>query len=309
MSDALHSKYRPRKLAEVVGQSAVVNSLSKVLAKGEQQAFLFSGPSGCGKTTLARIAARMLGCARKDIREVDAATYTGVDDMRAIKELLIYEPFGETTGRAIIVDECHSLSKNAWQSLLKSVEEPPAHVYWMFCTTEIGKVPQTIKTRCAAYTLRSVEYNSMVKLFDRVCEAEGLEWENDVAALIINEAGGSPRQLLVNMEVCREIDNKKEAAVVLQAAQGSKEVIDLCRFLMTGGSWQKAMAIVGKLDVSNPEGIRIMVTNYFAKVALGAKSEKQAVHALNILTEFSQPFNPSDKHGPLLRAIGQVLLA
>lgn len=309
MSDALPRKYRPRKLSEVIGQGAIIKSLTKVLEKGEQQAFLFSGPSGCGKTTLARIAARMLGCARKDIREVDAATYTGVDDMRAIKELLVYEPFGESSGRAIIVDECHSLSKNAWQSLLKAVEEPPAHVYWMFCTTELGKVPQTIKTRCVAYSLRSVPEPELEKLFDRVSDAEGMEWEDDVKALIMLEAGGSPRQLLVNMAACQEVSSKKEAAEILKSAAADKDVIDLCRFLMSGGSWAKAMTIVSKLDVSNPESIRIIVTNYFAKVALGAKSEKQAVHALNVLTEFSTPFNPSDKHGPLLRAIGQVLLA
>jgi DNA polymerase-3 subunit gamma/tau len=309
MNDALHAKYRPKKFSDVVGQDAAVASLTEVVKQGSTHAFLFEGPSGVGKTTLARITARASGCKASNVREIDAATYTGIDDMRNIQTLLQYEPFGESKGRAVIIDECHSLSKNAWQSLLKIVEEPPAHVFWFFCTTEPGKVPKTIQSRCATYTLRAVHEKALRALYNKVADAEGIELDAASAELIIGEAGGSPRQLLVSLDICRHAKDKKQVADLVRSAQGSATIGELCQFLIRGGSWQKAMEIISRLDGEAPESVRIVVSNYFAAVVKNAKSDKSAVASLAVLEAFEKPYNQSDKLAPLILSIGRVLFS
>lgn len=307
MTQVLHDKYRPKTFDEVVGHSTIVKSLRDVIKRRGSQTFLFCGPSGTGKTTLARISARATGCLDENVTEIDAASRTGVDDMRAVQEMLRYKPLGQGTKRAVILDECHSLSKNAWQSLLKITEKPPEHALWFFCTTEPSKVPDTIKTRATSYTLRDVSYDDLYKLYRRVFQEEKLDIASDVADTIVKEAQGSPRQLLVNIELCRNARSRKEANELLYAASQSDAMLELCRFLVKGGSWIKAMGLLESLDGENPESVRIIVANYMAKVAKGAKTDKEACHVLAILDAFSEPFNQSDKLAPLITAIGRVL--
>lgn len=304
---ALHLKYRPKHFVDVLGQDPVIQSLQGMIADGAQQAYLFAGPSGVGKTTLARISAKALGCDATSIHDVDAATYSGVDDMRELTSMLQYGSLSERAGRAVIVDECHSLSSKAWQSLLRSVEEPPAHAYWFFCTTEVGKVPATIKTRCAVYNLQLVSEHDLDKLFCKVAEAERMNFSDDSCDLIIREANGSPRQLLVNMDKCRGAKTKKEVAAILRSAIGSVGAIELCRLLNDGGSWAKAMAVLGKLT-ENPESVRIVVVNYFAKAGMNAKDAKKAGHAARIIDCFAEPYNPSDHQAPLVLSLARALL-
>lgn len=307
MSEVLYLKYRPRKFDNVVGQDAVVKSLQRVIEKGTAHSFLLAGPSGCGKTTLARIAAKAIGCKSSDILEIDAATNTGIDAMRAITEGLKYKPLGTGMKKALLIDECHALSKAAWQSLLKAVEEPPSHVYWFFCTTEVSKVPQTIKTRCSTFTLKDVEASDLRSLVNRVVKAEGLSVGDDVLKLVVAEAGGSPRQALVNLALCDGVKSRSEAADLLKSAIESEPVIALCRGLYRPQSWAKTAALVAALGDTNPESVRIIVSNYFAKVLIGAKSDREATHFLNVLEAFSTPFNSSDKLAPVLLACGRVL--
>jgi DNA polymerase-3 subunit gamma/tau len=309
MSDALHIKYRPRKLSEVIGQDAICTALGKLIERHGSQAFLFSGPSGCGKTTIARIAARMLECKSKDILEIDAATYTGIESMRQIQEILRYKPFGNSEHRAVIIDECHSLSKQSWQSLLKSIEEPPEHVSWFFCTTEPGKVPDTIKTRCSAFTLASVSDDQLTDLIIEVAKEEGIKLQDTVRGLIVKEAGGSPRQALVNLSLCRDVADRATAAQLLRSILNSDATRAFCQFLISGGSWLKAMALVEQLGETNPESVRIMVCNYLGAALKKAKTEKETCHFLRILENFSIPFNASEGAAPLLLAVGRCLYA
>jgi DNA polymerase-3 subunit gamma/tau len=304
----LHRKYRPEYFKEVIGQDAAVKSIEKAVDRNDVHAYLLGGPSGCGKTTIARIIAAELGCTERGLMEVDAATNSGADAMRAIQEPLQYRPFGKSDARAIIIDECHALSKQAWQVLLKGLEEPAAHVYWFLCTTELSKVPATIKTRCASYTLKEVADPLLAKHCDMVCKAESIKLGPGVHDVLIKSAGGSPRQLLVNLAVVRDAADKREAADLLKAVLDSDATLELCRLLQSGGSWMKAMAIFEKLKDENLEGVRIIVSNYFAKVASGASSDKAAGRALMILSNFSASYNQSDKAAPLLLSIGQCLL-
>ena len=143
----LARKYRPQSWKQVIGQDAAIKSLRATLKAGGKHGFLFTGPSGVGKTTVARILAAAVGCEAHNLLEIDAATHTGIDAMRAVSEGVAYKAFGDSPVKVMIIDEAHSLSKAAWQSLLKVVEEPPEHAYWVFCTTEPGKIPPRSEER------------------------------------------------------------------------------------------------------------------------------------------------------------------
>src|SRR3974390_485253 len=224
---SLHTKYRPKTFKEVLGQGPIGTSLEKALEKGTSHAFLMVGGSGWGKTTLARIGAKKVGCKRPN--EINAAKYTGVDDMRAVTDTLEYAAFDDSA-KVIIIDECHMLTKNAWNSLLKAIEEPSEKVYWFLCTTELNKVPATIKTRCITYNLKPVEDVKLFNLLILISEKEGMTKklrELGILALCAKEAQGSPRQAIVNLEACAEAKSEDEAKELLQSAVDNPQAIDL----------------------------------------------------------------------------------
>ena len=305
----LHTKYRPRTFDQVVGQDAVVKSIKTVLKQKSSHAFLFTGPSGVGKTTLARIIARELGCEQQNLSEIDAATHTGVDHWRLITDGLRYTPLGGSKIKAVIVDEAHSLSKAAWQSLLKDIEEPPEHVYWFICTTESGKIPATIKTRCTAYELASVKVDDLIDLIDYICEQEEAGPPEKIRHLIAREAGGSPREAITSLAACWTTKKVKDAATILKTAGESDEVISICRQLVKGSlTWPRAQAIIKDLDGMNPEGLRLTCLAYFTKVALGTKTAQQAERVMPLVDAFIEPYPPGNSIAPFMLAIAELVL-
>jgi DNA polymerase III subunit gamma/tau len=306
----LITKYRPETLADVVGQNAIVKSLSKIVQKKDTQTFLFSGPSGCGKTTLSIIVAKNYGVEDSSIMEIDAASKTGIDDMRALQDTVQYRPFGLTGKRAIILDECHALSRSAFDSLLKILEEPPPHVVWFFCTTNLNKIPNTIKTRCTKFELKEVSSEDLEKLLDYVCGEEKLDIGDDVFSLIVKEAKGSPRELISLLVVARTAKNKKEAAELIRSSIETDASLELCRYIVEGnGSWTKCMSLLEKLKDENPESIRIGIFNYLAVCLKNAKSDEAAVKFITKLDSFSVPYVGIEGQAPLLLSIGRALFA
>jgi DNA polymerase III gamma/tau subunit len=306
----LHRKYRPEFLNDVLGQIDVVKSLVKVIERDDVHCFIFDGPSGTGKTTLARIVAAELGCDDRTLLEIDAATNSGADAMRGIQEGLQYRPFGEARSRAIIIDECHSLSKQAWQTLLKGTEEPAAHVYWFFCTTEGGKIPPTMRTRGASYKLKAVRDDLLAKLCDQVVKAEKIKLAEGVHDLLIRSALGSPRQLLVNLAMVRDCETKRGAADALKVVLDSDATLKLCQALVGNKpSWAMMMGLLEDIGEANPEGVRIMVMRYLAKVAAGASSNAKAMAALEKMEAFERPYNDSEGLAPLLLSVGRAILS
>lgn len=308
MDEKLHTKYRPETFDEVVGQDAVVASLQTAIKKNKSQVFLFHGPSGCGKTTLARIAANEFGCDPADIIEVDAATNTGIEHVRALQERLTYVPLSGGSKRGVILDEAHMLSKSAWNSLLKVLEDTPRHVVWFLCTTELGKVPKTVLTRCFTYQLKSVSQELLKDLVRLIAREEKLKIPKSVITLIVEEAGGSPRQALVNLAKCSTANDVDEAHALLESAIGSAQVIDLCRALVKGCSFATALKLVGQIE-DNPESVRIVVMNYVAAVLVKTTKKSEAHNLIAILDAFRTPYNLSEKKAPLLLSLGELLLS
>ena len=312
----LHNKYRPDNLKDVVGQDNIVKSIANVLEKDTSHTFLFSGPSGVGKTTLARIIANVIDCSENNILEIDAATYSGVDAMREVTGHLAFKAFGEKPHKMIIVDECHSLSKPAWQSILKAIEEPPPHVYWALCTTELDKVPATIKTRCLHYALASIDKDNVYNLLQEIAYDEGIFETNEkgdaIIDLISNECEGSMRRAIVSLSMCADCKTVKEAAKLIKASRGDKAVIDLCRWLASGSgkNWNKATSHLKPLEGQNAESIRLQVINYFAKAALGTTKRSKAEWCFHVMECFKGPtYNQSEKLAPVVLAVASVIFA
>lgn len=218
----LARKYRPQHFADLIGQEAMVRTLSNAFDTGRiAQAYLFTGVRGVGKTTTARILARALNyelpgevdrpsihlerpgihCQaimegrHVDVMEIDAASHTGIDDVRQITDGARYAPVSARY-KVYIVDEVHMLSDKAWNAFLKTLEEPPAHVKFMFATTEIRKVPVTVLSRCQRFDLRRVEADVLVKHLAGICEKEGVAIEPDALGLIARAGEGSVRDSL-----------------------------------------------------------------------------------------------------------------
>ncbi len=210
----LARKARPQRFEEVVGQRAVVRTLQNALRQNRvPHALIFSGIRGTGKTTLARIMAKALNCEQGptdepcgecnacreimagssvDLHEVDGASNRGIQEIRELKENIRFMP---TTARfkIIIIDEVHMLTTEAFNALLKTLEEPPDHVYFMFATTELHRVPVTILSRCQRYELKRVGHRELQEHFARLAGQEGVNIEPAALNLVVREAGGSVR--------------------------------------------------------------------------------------------------------------------
>lgn len=305
-----HEKHRPIGWDTVRGQQGAVDKLRRVLDKETSNTFLLFGGSGCGKTTLARIAAVYAGCDPADVLEVDAATQSGADATRRLQEVMAYRPIGGGDKRAIIVDECHRLSGTAWDTLLKATEEPSPHCLWFFCTTNPGKVPQTIKTRSVKAELKLLSEAEIMRVVNRVIKREKLDIPDGVLDVIVREARGSARQALVNLAEAEGCANSKQAATALHTMLENDATIELCRFLLNPGSWVKAMGFVAGLgEQPNYEGVRIVVSSYMGKVIQGAKSDEKAGAALQVLEAFADEYNPSTAQSQFMLSLGRAILS
>lgn len=193
---ALYRKYRPVKFAEVIGQENVVQVLSGALKLGNiAHAYLFAGSRGTGKTSVARILARELGTQPEDLYEIDGASNRGIDEIRALREAVSTLPF-RSPRKVYIIDEVHMLTKEAFNALLKTLEEPPSHVVFILATTELERVPETIISRCQTFTFQRPGQNALENLLQKVAKQEKFKLEKEAGELIAMLGDGSFRDAL-----------------------------------------------------------------------------------------------------------------
>jgi DNA polymerase-3 subunit gamma/tau len=196
----LYRTYRPAKWSEVVGQDHIVGALKDAIEnKRISHAYLFSGSRGTGKTTVARILAKSLGTADEDVYEIDAASNRGIDDIRELREHVAVSPFSSVY-KVYIIDEVHMLSKDAWNALLKTLEEPPKHVIFILATTELDKVPDTIISRCQTFSFRKPAREIIRKEVVSIAKKEGYELDSGASDLIALLGDGSFRDALGMLE-------------------------------------------------------------------------------------------------------------
>ena len=299
----LAEKYRPRVIDDMEGGEEYAKAVQSALDSGAH-AFLLIGPSGTGKTTLARaMAHERLGGA--DVLEIDAASAGSVDDARQLGRLASNQSMIRNK-RLIIVDECHAASKQAWQSLLKPIEEPAPDVVWAFCTTEEAKVPKTIKTRCATIHLKSISTNDLADLCGYVASEEGWSVEDAICHVCAIQAHGSVRQALQNLGMVWRCKDRAEAANILKAPADSKQIVDFCRMLIEGTDWKRAVKVLHSLDEVDPESLRLGVLNYTASVIKGRKDAP--FKELAILEAFSEPCRQGEGMAPIYLAVGGLTL-
>lgn len=307
MSDDFSVMYRPINLKELVGQESIIKSLNHLRDTGFPNAFLFHGPSGVGKTTVARIISNWLGCKGSDLLEIDGATNSGVDDVRKIANKSNYTSLN-SDNQIVIIDECHRLSGNAWDALLKPIEDTPDNFYWIFCTTNLTKVPKTIKTRCMVYEFAEVSTKDIVSLLLRVVEEEDLDFDEDDLELIASNSDGSPRKSLKLLSQCKSASNTKELKIMLKTAEGSAEIIDFCRFLIFGKpTLKETLNFIRKFkeDIS-PESVRQVLLSYCTSCLLGNKEFKDPEKVLAIMDVFDSRPCLDNKWTPFLLSIGDL---
>jgi DNA polymerase-3 subunit gamma/tau len=211
---ALYRKYRPQTFDEVVGQEAVVRTLQNAITAGKvRQAYLFAGPRGTGKTSMARILATSRTCAQGpsttpdltchacvaiaagtslDVIEMDAASQRGIDDIREIRDRVVLQPV-EGRYKVYILDEAHQLTDAAWNALLKLIEEPPPHLVFVFCTTDLSKVLPTVRSRCQTFVFQRPRLQELVKKLRLIADAEKIDVPDQALALVARGARGAFR--------------------------------------------------------------------------------------------------------------------
>src|ERR1035437_1265622 len=192
----LYRAYRPQTFAEIIGQEPVVAALEGSIKNGRvSHAYLFAGSRGTGKTTIARIFSRALKVSANDMYEIDAASNRGIDDIRELRDGVAVLPF-ESPYKVYILDEVHMLSKDAWNSLLKTLEEPPVHVIFILATTELDKVPETVVSRCQIFTFKKPSKAMLKELIEKVSKEEKVKLGAGTSELIALLGDGSFRDAL-----------------------------------------------------------------------------------------------------------------
>lgn len=300
---ALYRKYRPVTFSDVVGQEHITETLKNELAKGKTvHAYLFTGTRGTGKTSCAKILARAINCdlpsngdpclecascksiesgENTDIVEIDAASNNGVDNIRELRELIGFAP-ANSKYRVYIIDEVHMLSIGAFNALLKTLEEPPAHVVFILATTEVHKLPATILSRCQRFDFKRISSEKIAERIKFIAEKEGLTITDDAATLIAASADGGMRDALSILDLCassnKDIDERIVESVCAMA--GNEYLLELASYIKSQNT-EQALLLIDKLHNSSVDMLRLLseLTSHFRDLMIvkTVKSEQPPI--------------------------------
>lgn len=287
----LYRRYRPTRLRDVVGQDDVIKSLMDMGKRNAIPHFLlFQGASGTGKTTVARIIAAMMKCTGSDFTEVNAAESRGIDMVREIIQTYNMSALGGGV-RVYLIDEAQSLTADAQSSFLKPLEDPPAHAYFFFCTTDPQKLKKTIITRATTLTFVKVRVDLLQKLVIDVADKEGVSLREDVVLKIAEAADGSARKALVFLHAVLKLpDPAAQLAAIVSTIDSDSSGFKLAQMICRrGAAWQDVAALLKTLDTTGeePEMTRRVVLGYCRSILLSGKSDP---HIIKIMEEFRDDY-------------------
>lgn len=262
---ALSTDHRPKRLKDLFGNASLKAALASKLKLSQDKkphVFLFTGSKGCGKTTLARIVADSLNCVEAEFTELDASDESGgVSAARALKRNINYPPMSGDS-RVWFVDECHKLTKPAQEALLKMLEEPPEHAYFILATTDPQKLLPTFKDRCVTFEVKPLSDEEMAEFLDFILTVEEKEVPEEIIESIIGFANGMPRQALQILERVIDLPAKQMLAAVKQTVETETLTIDLCRILLKPKpAWKDVCKILATLQ-GEAESVRYAVLGY-----------------------------------------------
>jgi len=296
MTEPLHLLYRPKVFDEFFGSKEVVESIKETL--GIVHCYLLYGVRGCGKTTLARIIAKELGADEYDIHEIDSATFRKIDEARKLQSTIYLKPMGGER-KVYIFDEVHQLTKDAISSWLKTLEEPPEHVYFILCTTEVDKVLATIRSRAKAgeYRLKPLPRRTAFGLLDFICEKEEIELSQETKKRLVEVSQGVPREILGLVDKICSLEPEEAEELLKEGGAGSVEVKEFCKMLLEG-NWKKIKKALFVLE-EDPESVRLAVLGYMSGVVKGSEKDDRA---LFVMEPFLDNFYSSGRAGLIYAA-------
>jgi len=250
--------------------------------------FLLHGPTGCGKTTIARIIADRLGSTGTDLSEIDLGDYRGIETIRDIRRNSHFMPT-ESECKVWIMDECHKMTNDAQNALLKILEDTPKLVYFILCTTEPQKVIATIKGRCSSFQVKPLTEEEMHALLRRVVKREEETLEDEIYNSIVQNCNGLPRNALQILEQVLNVAPDYRLDVAKKTEEQINQSIELCRALIKRASWRTIATILTGLKGQEAESIRRVVLGYCQAILL-SRDEYQAG---TVLEAFIDPFYDS----------------
>lgn len=276
----LYRKHRPRLFKDVIGQPGAVKLLKTFCDKGTiPHALLFTGPSGCGKTTLARIVAAKLKCAPTDFKEINAASSRGIDTIREIEERRTLRGFSGGA-RVIYLDEGHQLTREAQNGMLKLLEEPPPHLFFMIASSEPAKLIRAIITRCTVVECAALSPADLEATIKAVLTKEGAALPPAVLARLVECCEGSARKALVDLEKCLQYREEREQLACIVKPADDKTADELVKVLLDkGATWAKVAALVRGYE-GDYEGLRRRILGYAGAFLLNGGERSPRAYAI-----------------------------